>query len=156
MQRRIVAFAVVGVMLAAVALGGAWFAYRQYKQNRPHSMWVPLVIRADLEIAKRDEVVQSIRAGLTRDEVLTRISRDLSLTGKWELPDEQACKKELAARMFIRPGDADTPMGKVPAILIGVKGKVKDTQLSGKIAERMMEEVWPIIGVDPPPPKDDR
>ena len=136
MQRRIVAFAVLGVIIAAIGLGGAWFAYRQYKQNRPHSMWVPLTIRADLETAKRDEVVKSIRDGLTRDEVLTRISR--------------------ATRMFVRPGDADTPMGKIPAILVGVKGKVKDTQLSGQIAERMMVEVWPIIGIDPPPRKDGR
>lgn len=156
MQRRIVAFAVLGVIIAAIGLGGAWFAYRQYKQNRPHSMWVPLTIRADLETAKRDEVVKSIRDGLTRDEVLTRISRDLGLRGKWNLPDETSCKKELATRMFVRPGDADTPMGKIPAILVGVKGKVKDTQLSGQIAERMMVEVWPIIGIDPPPRKDGR
>lgn len=156
MQRRIVAFAVLGVVLATLALGGTWFAYREYKQNRPHSMWVALPIRADLETAKRDEVVRSIRTGLTRDEVLTRISRDLALAGKWKLPDEKACTKELAARLFVRPGDADTPMGKVPAIHVGVKGKVKDTQLSGQIAERLMEEVWPIIGVDPPPRKDGR
>jgi hypothetical protein len=38
----------------------------------------------------------------------------------------------------------------VPAILIGVHGKRKDYELSGKIAVRLMDDVWPILGIDPP------
>ncbi len=153
MQRRIVALAVLGMVLASLALGGAWYGYRQYKGNRPHSMWVPLPIRPDLETAKRDEVVAQIREGITKPEVLAAVARELQLGSIWQLPDEKACAKELAARLFVRPGDADTPMGKVPAILVGAKGTVRETELSGKIAQRMMKEVWPIIGVDPPTDK---
>jgi hypothetical protein len=44
-------------------------------------------------------------------------------------------------------------MGKVPAIHIGVHGKRKESALSGKIAMRLMDDVWPILGIDPPPQK---
>jgi hypothetical protein len=66
------------------------------------------------------------------------------------LRSDEQCARELADRLFVRSGDADTPMGKVPAILIGVNGKRKEREVSGEIAMRLMDDVWEILGIDPP------
>jgi hypothetical protein len=47
----------------------------------------------------------------------------------------------------------DTPMGKVPSIHIGLKGKAKNMALTGEIAMRLMDDAWPILGIDPPKKK---
>ena len=44
-------------------------------------------------------------------------------------------------------------MGKVPAIHIGVKGKAKESEVSGEIAMRLMDDVWKILGIKPPKKK---
>jgi hypothetical protein len=44
-------------------------------------------------------------------------------------------------------------MGKVPAILVGLTGKNKEREVSGEIAMRLMDDVWKILGVEPPPKK---
>jgi len=72
---------------------------------------------------------------------------------KWELPSDEACAAELGRRLFVKAGEMDTPMGKVPAIHIGVTGKRKEREVSGEIAMRLMEDVWPILGLEPPPRK---
>ena len=43
---------------------------------------------------------------------------------------------------------------KVPSINVGVKGKRKNQELSGKIAMRLMEDVWNFLGIKPPPKKE--
>ena len=57
--------------------------------------------------------------------------------------------EEIRRRLYVRAGEADTPMGKVPAIHIGVNGKVKEQVVSGEIAMRLMDDVWKIIGFKP-------
>jgi hypothetical protein len=41
-------------------------------------------------------------------------------------------------------------MGKVPAIHIGVNGKNKEREVSGQIAMRLIQDVWKILGIEPP------
>ena len=130
--------------------GGGWFAYRIYKQNRPHPVWVPLQINPELPVAKRDEAINELKTKLAKQELLIRVSRDVGLVSKWHLASDAEGARIIGERLFVKAGDADTPMGKVPAIHIGVKGKFKERGVSGEIAMRLMDDVWKILGIDPP------
>jgi hypothetical protein len=149
MQRWIAA----GVVAMMVLLGGTYFAYRTYKHNRPQPVWVPLPINPELESAKRDEIIKDLKAKLSEPERLAKVSKDLGLSKKWNLPSDAECAKEIASRLFVRPGEADSPNGPVPAIHIGIKGKAKDSGVSGEIAMRLMDDVWTILGIEPPKKK---
>jgi hypothetical protein len=149
MQRWIAA----GVVALVLLLGGTYFAYRTYQHNRPQPVWVPLPINPELESAKRDEIIKDLKAKLSAPDLLIQVSKDLGLPQKWNLPSDAECAKEIANRLFIRPGDADSSIGSVPAIHIGIKGKVKESAVSGEIAMRLMEDVWKILGIEPPKKK---
>jgi hypothetical protein len=146
MQRWIAA----GLVVLVLFLGGSYYAYRVYQENQPHPMWVPLPINPELEITKRDEVIKKLLHELTQPEILEKVSKDMDLTTQWGLPSDSQCAKELASRIFVKPGEADSPMGKMPAIHVGVKGKEKDSVETGKIAMRLMTDVWRILGIKPP------
>jgi len=141
----------VGVLVVMLMLGGGAFAYWNHKQNLPAPMWVPLPIKADLEDDERDQTIRDLREKLMAKEVLMQVSKDLGLAGKWNLTSEAEAELELAKRVFVKLGDMDSPMGKVPAVHIGVMGPNKERQLSGQIAVRLMEDVWKILGIKPPP-----
>ena len=147
MQRWIAA----GVLAMMLFLGGSYFAYRTYQQNRPHPIWVPLPINPELPVVKRDEIIAKLKSELSQTDRLVRVSKDVGLVGKWKLSSDEDGAAELASRLFVREGEADTPNGKVPAIHIGVKGTRKEREVSGEIAMRLMEDVWKILGIDPPP-----
>jgi hypothetical protein len=150
MQRWIVA----GVVAMMLFFGGGLFAYHSYKQNRPAPVWVPLPFNPEqLPMAKRDEIIIKLKEKLSEPGLLTKVSEDVGLVKKWGLPTNEACAVELGRRLFVKAGDADTPMGKVPAILVGLTGKNKEREVSGEIAMRLMDDVWKILGVEPPPKK---
>jgi hypothetical protein len=139
----------------ALLFGGGLFAYYTYKQNRPAPVWVPLPIRADLEIAKRDEIISDLKTKLLDKEILLAVSKDVGLAKKWNLESDEEGAREIGSRLFVKAGEADTPMGgKVPAIHIGVTGKRKERAVSGEIAMRLMEDVFEILGIKPPPKKE--
>lgn len=146
MQRWILAAG--GVLL--LMMGGLLFAYQQYKLNKPAPMWVPLPVRQDLPLAEQDKAAKDLKAKLCVESVFLKVSKDMGLPAKWKLSSDNEAAAELAKRVFVRTGDADTPMGKVPAIHIGVTGKARDRELSGQIAMRLMDDVWKILGVEPP------
>jgi hypothetical protein len=147
MQRWIVAGVVAMLLMGA----GGYFALKTYKQNRPAPVWVPLPINPELPVDKRDEIIAKLKTELSASDRLVRVSRDVGLVGKWKLASDEDGAAEVASRLFVREGEADTPNGKVPAIHIGVKGKRKEREVSGQIVMRMMDDVWDILGVDPPP-----
>jgi hypothetical protein len=149
MQRWILA--VGGVLI--LMMGGLLFAYQQYKLNKPAPMWVPLPVRQDLPLAEQDKAAMDLKQKLCVEAVFLKVSKDLGLPAKWELASENEAAAELERRVFVRAGQADTPMGKVPAIHIGVNGKVREQELSGQIAMRLMDDVWRILGIDPPQKK---
>ena len=134
-------------------LGGGWFSYRTYKQNRPHPIWVPLPINPDLPDAKRDQIINELKEKLSEREILVKVSRDVGLVGKWHLASDEEGARKIGERLFVKAGDADTPMGKVPAIHIRVEGNNKESAVSGEIVMRLMDDVWMILGVNPPPKK---
>ncbi len=148
MQRWIVG-GLVGVLLFIGGLAGYYKLV--YQPNRSAPVWVPLPIRADLEISKRDEIITNLKTRLMAEEILLNISKDVGLAQKWSLASDEEGAREIGSRLFVKAGEADTPMGKVPAIHIGVTGKRKEREVSGEIAMRMMRDVWKILGIDPPP-----
>ena len=87
---------------------------------------------------------------MSQPERLAKVSKDVGLVTKWERPSDEACAAELGNRIFVRAGEMDTPMGKVPAIHVGLTGKRKEREVSGEIAMRLMDDVWKILGIDPP------
>lgn len=149
MQRWIVAAVAAVLLFCGMGVGG-FFAYRTYKQNRPAPVWVPMPINPELPMAKRDEIIDKLKVRLGETDLLAKVSKDVGLVQKWHLPSDEACAAELGRRMFVRAGDMDTPMGKVPAIHIGLTGKRKEREVSSEVAMRLMDDVWKILGIDPP------
>ena len=147
MQRWIV----IGVIVLGLMAGGGYFALKTYRGNLPGPMWVPLAINPELSEERRKELVDDLKTQLSEPALLRKVSKDLSLTTEWEMATDEQCAQELARRMIVRTGDMAAPMGRVPAIHIGMNGKRKEHELSGKIAMRLMDDVWPILGIDPPP-----
>ena len=140
----------VGVVVMLLFVGGGLYGYRAYKQNQPAPMWVPLPTNPDLPMAERDELIDKLKRRLSEPERLKRISKELGLPAKMELPDDAACAREIGVRMFVRAGEAQTPMGSVPAIHVGATGKAKEREVSGEIAMALMKEVWEVLGIEPP------
>ncbi len=149
MQRWILAAGFALILL----LGGGYFAHRTIKMNRPHPVWVPLPYREDLEMAKLNEIIKTLKDKLGDPELLARVSKDVGLKSKWNLSSDEECAGELGRRLFVKNGEADTPGGKVPAIHIGVRGKARESAVSGEIAMRLMDDVWKILGIEPPKKK---
>jgi hypothetical protein len=138
-------------LLIFLMTGGGYFALKTYRQNRPAPVWVPVPMNPELSAEKTSAIIDEIKANLSEPELLARISKDLGLTGKWNMATHEQCAEELGKRLFVRSGDMDTPMGKLPAIHVGLSGKRKEMDVSGKIAMRLMDDVWPILGIEPPP-----
>ena len=138
-------------MAVALVFGGGLFAVRAYKQNRPAPVWVPMPINPELPVAKVDEIVGKLKTDLSDEALLRKVSKDVGLTQKWELASDEEGAREIGRRLFVRSGEADTPMGKVPAIHIGLTGKRKEREVSGAVAMRLMDDVWKILGIKVPP-----
>jgi hypothetical protein len=146
MQRWIIA----GVVALALFCGGGYAAIKVYKQNRPAPVWVPLPINPELPVERRDEIVAKLKEGLSEKERLVVVSKDVGLIGKWGMSSNEEGAEEIASRLFVREGEADTPQGRVPAIHIGIKGKRKETKVSGEITVRLMKDVFEILGIERP------
>ncbi len=143
MQRWIV----LGVVAMILVLGGGAFGYWTIKQNRPAPIWVPLTMKAEIPYEKRREIAKELKTKLENKEILVRVSKDLGLAGEWKLPSAEAAADELGKRLFVEAGDMDSPEGRLPSLNIGVRGKLKEKDLSGKIAVRLMDDVAKILGI---------
>jgi len=129
------------------------FAYRTYKQNGPQPIWIPLPIHRQLSDEKRDEIIKNLKTKLAAPEILIKVSKDVGLVKKWHLASDEEGARQIGERLFVKAGEADTPLGKVPSINIGLNGKVKESLVSGEIMMRLINDVWKILGIDPPPTK---
>lgn len=139
------------VLLGTAGLFGARMAWRAYNNEKPAPVWVPLAVNPDTPIEKQDETAKKLGERLHEESILVEVARDLNLRQTWNLPSDDAAAKELGRRMFVRTGTMDTPQGALPAIHIGVNGKLKERGDSERISMRILDEVWPILGVEPPP-----
>ncbi len=98
-------------------------------------------------------LVKDLKEKLSKPEVMLKISKDLALSNKWNLASDDAAAKELAKRFFVKIGETEAKNGKIPSLNIGVSGPEKDREISTNIAKRLMQDVWPILGIKPPPSK---
>ncbi len=149
MQRWIV----LGAVAIVLMLGGGAFAFHTYKQNRPHPVWVPLPINPELPSDERKKIAKNLKAKLDQPEILLQVCKDLGLTKKWEIGADEAAA-ELSKRLFVKVGEAASPMGNVPSINVGVSGKNKEKEDSEAISMRLMKDVWKILGINPPQRKE--
>ena len=144
----------MAVVVLGLLLGGGGFAYWNYKQNLPHPVWVPLPLNPEVSEAKRDEIVKQLKAKLGTTESLTRISKDLNLTKRWQMASDEEVAGELGRRLFVETSEVDSPTGKVPSINVGVHGPRRDKGVSEDIAMHLMKDVRKLFGIGEPPKKE--
>jgi len=138
------------VVITLLIVGGG-VAYKNHKQNRAHPVWVPLRINPDLPLEKQNEIAKALKSGLSNPEVLLKVSMDLNVPKALGLKSDEQAADVISSRLFVNVGKASSPNGiEVPAINVGVKGIEKDQEISGKIAVRLIQDVWKILGIDPP------
>ena len=148
MQRWIAAGLAVIVVLAA----GGWAAY-SYKQNKPNPIWVPLPLNPELPETNRQAMATQLNERLHERPLLEAVSNDLGLGRQWNLGSDANAATELGNRLFVKVGEVPTNLGSGPALHIGLTGKRKERQLTEQIVMRVMQDVWKILGIKPPPNK---
>lgn len=136
------------LLLGAGAAYGLW----EYRQSRPVPMWVPLPINSELSTEKRKEIITRLQKELTEPGRLKEISTEMGLAKEWQLASADAAAGELHKRIFVKLGDMDTPMGRVDAIHVGVRGTRRDKDLCGRISMRLKDDVWEVLGIPAPKP----
>lgn len=141
----------MGVLAMMLFSGAGVFGYWTYRQNQPAPMWVEMPINPERTDEEREQTAKELLIRLREKQLLTKVCKDLGLAGKWEKISDAAAADELSNRLFVKIGDTAAPMGRVPAVHIGVIGKKKERVLSGQIAMRLMDDVWKILGIKPPP-----
>lgn len=147
MQRWI---AMAALVLFLLGLGGGMLLW-SHRRNRPDKVWVPLPLNPQAPEDARRSIVKQLDSELRKPSVLLGVARDIQLASRLELPTEESAADELAKRLFVELGTADTAMGKVPSINIGVSGKSREHALLGQTAERLMKDVKRIVGIKPEP-----
>jgi hypothetical protein len=140
----------VGVVTLILLMSSAGVGLYYYKQSRPYPIWVPLKINPEFSNEKRDEIVKALKTKLTEHELLLKVSQDVDLKRKWRLASDEEGARLIGERLFVELGEADTPMGKVPSINVGVRGTKKEMGVSGEISMRLIEDVWAMLGIKPP------
>lgn len=136
----------MGLFLLA---GGGYYARKQYYAAKPAPIWIPLALRADISMTEQKSLAEQIDEKLRTDTILRQIVIDADLQKGFNQPTEDAAVKELDRRLFVKVGTADTPNGTVPSINVGVNGNGKEKEVLGKAAQRIIRDVWRMIGIDP-------
>lgn len=147
MQRWLLIGGAVFLLLFGLGLP---MAYHFYKQSRPHPVWVPIPINPRVSMSETDQLISDLSVKISEHERLVRLAKELGLKDKWEMKSYDEVAEEIAKRLFVRRGDMDTPMGKLPAIHVGVRGATRDRVDSYALVEGLMPDVWKILGLDPP------
>ncbi len=148
MQRWIL-WAVLAVLGLGLLAGGGLYGLREYKKGRPAPIWVPLGLRADISMEEQNKLAEEIETRLRDEKLLGKVVEDLGLQEEFGVADQAAAIQELDRRIFVKVGKANTPGGTVPSINVGAEGTGHDVEISGKIATRIIKDVWRMIGIDP-------
>lgn len=147
MQRWIALATMVVLLLGAVGGMLLW----NHRRNQPDKVWVPLPLNPEAPEDARANIVKQLDAELRKPSVLLGVASDVQLASKLNLPNAEAAADELGKRLFVELGTADSPMGRIPSINIGVSGKAREHALLGQMAERLMKDVKRILGVKEKP-----
>lgn len=147
MQRWLLIGGAVLLLLFGIGLPTA---YHLYKQGRPHPVWLPIPVNPEAPFGQTETTIRMLTAKLSDRENLMRMGRDLGLKEKWEMDSDEEVVDEIGSRLFVRRGDMDTPMGKVPAIHVGLRGTNRDREVSYAMLNALLPDVWKVLGIDPP------
>lgn len=146
MQRWII----VGVLVAILGLGGSAFGLWSYKQSRPHPMYVPIPLKEEVPPEDRKKIATELKSRLEDPALLLRVSKDLNLTAEWELPSDEAAVEALKSKLIVDSVEGDISANRPPTLNVGLKGKKREKEFTTKAVDRLMTEVWPILGLNPP------
>lgn len=139
----------LGILGLILLAGGGLYALNEYRMSRPGPIWVPLALKADIAQEEQEKIAEQITKSLNEEETLRKIVIDADLQTGFGSATEDAAVEELRKRMFVSTGTADTPMGKVPAINVGVDGTKGESEVLERAATRMIKDVWRMMGIDP-------
>lgn len=142
---------IIGIVIGLMGIAGAIGGYKVLKGNQKAPMWVPIVCKADAETEVLEKMVDKIHERLIEPAVLEKVCVDLKLAEKFEVGGVEQAKEVLKKRIFVKLGTHPQDGVDQTAILVGVSGKRKESELSGAIAVRMMDDVWKVLNIDPPP-----
>ncbi len=108
-------------------VGGGAFGYRSHRLNQPIQpvfLQFPLLPEASPE--DRAAAVKSLTQKLREPALLARVTKDAGLTKKMQQATDELAASDLGKRVFVELGEADTPLGRVPVIKVGLRCKVKE------------------------------
>lgn len=125
-------------------------AYHLYKQSRPHPVWLPIPLDPEAPFGQTDTIIRALTEKLAKHENLLRIGRDLDLKNKWGMDSDDEVADEIGSRLYVKRGEMDAPMGKIPAIHVGLRGTNRDREISYALLDVLLPDVWKALGVDPP------
>ena len=125
-------------------------AYHLYKQGRPHPVWLPIPVNPEAAFGQTDNVIRALTAKLSNRENLMRIGRELDLKNKWGMDSDDEVADEIGNRLYVKRGEMDTPMGKIPAIHVGLRGTNREREISYAMLDALLPDVWKVLGIDPP------
>ena len=145
MQRWLLIGGAVFLLLFGVGLPTA---YHLYKQSRPHPVWMPIPINAEAAFGETEDMIHQLTVALSEREKLTRIGQRLGLREKWEMNSDAEVVDEILRRLFVKRGEMDSQMGKLPAIHVGFKGTNRDREDSYALIETIMPDVRRILGIE--------
>lgn len=139
-------------MVAVLLLGSVGSALVwNHRRNRPDKVWVPLPLSPESSDDARKTFAKQLDKELRKSSVLLGVATDVQLAEKLGLPSAEAAADELGKRLFIEVGQADSPIGKIPSLNVGVNGTSKEHAILGQIAERLMKDVKRVIGANGQP-----
>ncbi|MCF7674431.1 MAG: hypothetical protein K9N23_08035 [Akkermansiaceae bacterium] len=143
MQRWIVA----GLVFVVLLMGGGYFAYRTYQQNRTTRIWLPLPM-SEVAVEQRRETTTLLKKRLSDPLLMEVVCKDSGYAKTMGFASDEEGSKDLLKRFFCEIGT--TPDGKLPAINVGFSCKVKDFSKMGPVTNRLRKDILRILGLPEP------
>jgi len=113
-------------------------------------VWVPLPLNAEVTEEQRQGVTADLERKIRDHELMLEIAKETDLASKLKLPSDEAAAQRIEQQLFVELGEADTPIGRVPSINVGMNCKVKHFKLMGEVSTKIMEHVWKMLGIKAP------
>jgi len=146
-MRRWIVIGAVCAFVFAIAAGIGLYIWRE---NRMTKVWVPLPLNAQVTEEQRQELTTDLAKKIRDPELMLKVAQETGLASKLDLPSDDAAAQEIDRHLFVELGEADTPIGRVPSINVGMNCKRKHFKLMGEVSTKIMEHVWKMLGIKPP------
>jgi len=94
--------------------------------------------------------VKLLKQKLGEHALLVQVSKDVGLAKKMKLASDEEAANALGKRLFVELGKADSPVGKVPSLNVGLNCKVKEFKTMGEVVNRLRKDVFRILDIPEP------